>query len=69
VFRCDDGVKSVRVEDADFHVGHFNAADAALWDDKAAFNISGAVYCHEAQCEAPARFTGSFCVRGACGVR
>jgi hypothetical protein len=69
VFRRDDGVKTVHVEAADFHVGRFNAADAALWDDKTAFDISGAVYCHEAQCEAPARFAGSFCVRGACSVR
>lgn len=66
VFRRDDGVKTVRVEDADFHVGHFDAADATLWDDKTAYEISGAVYCHEGQCEQPARFAGFFCVGGAC---
>jgi hypothetical protein len=66
VFRRDAPVKTVRIEDADFHIGHFNAAGSALWDEKNAFEVSGAIYCHEPQCQIPPAFAGSFCIQKNC---
>jgi hypothetical protein len=61
-----DGAKTVRIEDADFRIGPFNATGATLFDDARAFSVSGKIYCHEAQCQTPEKFSGELCIGGAC---
>ncbi|MCW2275460.1 hypothetical protein GJ654_13405 [Rhodoblastus acidophilus] len=66
IFRRDEAVKTVRIEDANIRVGHFNAVGATLFDDASAFAVSGSIYCHEAQCRTPETFSGALCIGGAC---